>query len=238
VSVFDENAVSNTGASSLQVGDRIVKVNDMNIISASEIFYKMNNSLTKEGADGDYAVYEFVVIRNGERVTLPQVRFAAKPNPDGSGGMVFTRDFWIRPADKTFLNVLNYSVRNAVGMGRIIWLSIIDIIRGTYGLNEMAGPVGIAGVVTELTAQAQSAKEIIMTIISLSALITINLGIVNLLPIPALDGARILFLTVEGIRRKPLNPAVEGIIHFAGFALLILLIIVVTFNDVRKLFGG
>jgi regulator of sigma E protease len=66
----------------------------------------------------------------------------------------------------------------------------------------------------------------------------VNLGIVNLLPIPALDGARILFLTAEGIRRKPLNQNTEAIIHFVGFALLMLLIIVVTFNDVRKLIVG
>ncbi|MCL2070717.1 MAG: site-2 protease family protein [Oscillospiraceae bacterium] len=238
VSAFGEEAVSNTGTSALRVGDRIVKVNGMNIVSASEIFYRMDNSLAKEGASGNFAVYEFVVIRNKERVLLPEVKFAASPNPSDRGGMVYTRDFWIEPAEKTFLNVLNYSARNAIGMGRIIWLSLIDIIMGTYGLNEISGPVGIAGVVGDLTAQAVNIKEAVMTVVSLSALITINLGMVNLLPIPALDGARILFLSAEGIRRKPVNPAVEGMIHFVGFALLMLLILVVTFNDVRKMIVG
>ena len=234
---FDENSVSNTGVSALRGGDRIVKVNGMRIFSASEIFYKMDNSLTKEGDADGFAVYEFVVIRNGEKVTLPQVKFAAIPNE--RGGMDYVRDFYVKRADKNPLSVFDYSVRNAVGYGRIIWLSLIDIINGTYGLNEISGPVGIAGVVGEVTKQAVDFKELVMSILSLSALITINLGMVNLLPIPALDGARIIFLTVEGIRRKPLNQHAEAIIHFVGFALLMVLILVVTFNDIRKLvFGG
>ncbi|MCL1789535.1 MAG: site-2 protease family protein [Oscillospiraceae bacterium] len=240
VSVFDDNAVSNTGVSGLQVGDQIIKVNGMHIVSASEIFYKMDNSLTKKGitedAEGEFAVYEFVVIRKDEKIMLPQVKFAAHPNE--RGGMNYVRDFWISPVDKNFINVLAYSARYAVGMSRIVWLSLMDIIGGTYGLNEISGPVGIVGVASEVTAQAKNFGEVIMSIISISALITINLGIVNLLPIPALDGARIIFLTAEGIRRKPINPTAEGMIHFAGFALLMLLILIVTFNDVRKLIIG
>ena len=68
------------------------------------------------------------------------------------------------------------------------------------------------------------------------ALITVNLGIFNLLPIPALDGGRLLFLIIEGIRRKPVNPKYEGWVHAAGFVLLIGLMVVVTFNDIVRLF--
>jgi regulator of sigma E protease len=237
VAKFTEDAVSNTGISALRTDDKIVSVNGMWIVSSTEIAYKMDNSAVKGGFDGDTAAFEFVVIRDGERVTLPDVRFAAKPNEQG--GITYARDFSTWAAEKSFINVLFYSVRDAVGFGRIIWLSLIDIIRGTYGINEVSGPVGIAGVISDATERAANFSQVILMIVRLSALITINLGIVNLLPIPALDGGRIIFLTLEGIRRKSLKAETEGVIHFVGFALLILLIVVVTFNDIRKLiFGG
>jgi len=242
--------VSNVGASALQVDDRVVSVNGMRIISAIEIFYKMDNSLTKEGPQnderGDHAVYEFVVIRNGEKVTLPNVMFSATPNE--RGGMTYDRDFFVKPVEKSFGslkeaaetvgNVLSYSVRSAVSVGRHVWLLLFDIIRGTYGLNEISGPIGIAELVSQVTKQAANFKEVIMSIVWLSSIITINLGIFNLLPIPALDGGRLVFLGIEAIRRKPLKAEVEGIVHFVGFALLIVLIIVVAFSDVRRLIFG
>ncbi|MCL1866919.1 MAG: site-2 protease family protein [Oscillospiraceae bacterium] len=227
-------AISNTGESGLQEKDEIYSINGMRIFHISEVYYKLDNSLTKSGVQGDYVVYEFVVIRDGEKVTLPQVRFAAEPNE--RGGMKYIFDFKVYGVEKTFKNVLEYSVRDAVGKGRIIWLSLMDIIGGTYGVNDLSGPVGIASQVSEITSEAKNYKEIMLTILEIAGFITINLGLVNLLPIPALDGARIIFLAVEGIRRKPLKAEVEGMIHFVGFALLMLLIIVVTFNDIRKLF--
>jgi regulator of sigma E protease len=188
----------------------------------------------------DYNMYEFVVRREGELVTLPNVSFAPRVDLRGEPvGTTYIRDFWVEEADKSFLNVMEYSFRDTVGLGRIIWLSILDIIRGTYGLNDLSGPVGIAAVVTEVTATAETIGETLLRIVSIAAFITINLGIVNLLPIPALDGARILFLIAEAIRRKPLNQNAEAIIHFVGFSLLMVLIVTVTFNDIRKLiFGG
>jgi len=245
VSAFREGSVSNTGTCALHIGDRIVSVNGMRIISHPEISFKMNNSLTKTGDEDGYAVYEFVVIRNGEKAVLPNVKFAVHRDEDGEikvnerGGMTYIMDFAVLPVENTALKVLEYSVRDAVGFGRIIWLSLIEIFRGTYGLNEIGGPVQIVGIFGEVTENAIDIKAAVMSILRLSALITINLGIMNLLPIPALDGGRLIFLTVEGIRRKPLKAEVEGMIHFVGFALLMLLILVVTFNDIRKLiFGG
>ncbi|MCL1881427.1 MAG: site-2 protease family protein [Oscillospiraceae bacterium] len=182
------------------------------------------------------AVYEFVVNRNGERVTLSNVIFPAVPNE--RGGISYRRDFHMREVDATLGNLLNYSTRNAIGMGRIIWLSLIDMFRGTYGLNDLSGPVGIFGAVGEAATFTTSFGEMIIMIVQISAFITINLGIVNLLPIPALDGARLVFLGVEAVRRKPLNQNVESTIHFVGFALLMILILVVTFNDVRRLITG
>jgi len=193
----------------------------------------------------DFALYDFVVVRDGEKLELNGVRaslqFDARGEPriNDRGGLSYTRDFVPWAAKKNFANIMEYSFRDVVGKGRIIWLSLIDIVNGTYGINDLSGPVGIAGVVNTVAEQAVDFKQLILSVLQISAFITVNLGIVNLLPIPALDGARILFLTAEGIRRKPLNVNTEAVIHFVGFALLMLLIIVVTFNDVRKLiFGG
>jgi regulator of sigma E protease len=171
-----------------------------------------------------------------ERLTLPSVVFAAGPN--ARGGISYVRDFRVFETPTTFANVISYSVRETVGMGRIIWLSLADILRGTYGLNDLSGPVGIGVVIQTGAEHAADFGDLIMMIVQISAFITINLGIVNLLPIPALDGGRIIFLTVEGIRRKPLNANVEAMIHFVGFALLMVLIAVVTFNDIHQIVIG
>jgi regulator of sigma E protease len=232
------------------------------ILTESRIPVRQNDDGEREHIRDFFvqAVYEFVVDRwlcaadcdkdyecaqvsrgrrcdgSSERITLPEVAFAAAPN--ARGGISYVRDFRVWAAEKTIGNVLSYSVRESVGMGRIIWLSLADILRGTYGLNDLSGPVGIGGVVSDAAAHATSLGDMVTMIVQIAAFITINLGIVNLLPIPALDGGRLIFLTLEGIRRKPLNQEVEAMIHFVGFALLMLLIVVVTFNDIRKLAGG
>jgi membrane-associated protease RseP (regulator of RpoE activity) len=183
--------------------------------------------------------YEFVVIRNGERVTLPNVTFPAAPNSRGGISCVDDfRVFGIFEEQKTFVNVMSYSFRDCVSMGRIIWLSLADLLRGTYGLNDLSGPVGIGAAVSGAAEHTENFGEMIMMIVYISAFITINLGVVNLLPIPALDGGRLIFLTLEGIRRKPIKQEYETIIHVVGLVLLILLIVVITFNDIRNLFAG
>ena len=243
VSAFHPDATSNIGASGLQVGDRIVEVNGTAIFSNTEIAYKMMNSPPKAGIP-DYAVFEFVVKRDGKRVKLPNVTFAVVRGENGEiltnelGGMRFVRDFYVLPVENKPLPILEYSARTAIGYGRIIWLTLTDMLRGNIGFNNVGGPVQIVSTVGEITEQSVDFKEQLFGILSLSALITMNLGIVNLLPIPALDGARIIFLAIEGIRRKPLNREVEGTIHFIGFALLMVLIVAVMFNDIARLFGG
>ncbi len=116
--------------------------------------------------------------------------------------------------------------------GKIILISLSNMVTGNVSLNDMRGPVGI---IEEVGAAAKSS---VLDVLYLTALITINLGIFNLLPLPALDGGRILFLLIELVRRKKVSAKVEGTVHMIGFALLIVLLIVVTSNDLRRIIMG
>jgi len=106
-------------------------------------------------------------------------------------------------------------------------------VTGNVSLRDMSGPVGI---VSEMNSVAKSETPV-LNMLNFIGLIAVNLGVMNLLPIPALDGGRIFFILVEMIRRKPIKPEHEGIVHFIGFALLILLMCIITFSDIQKIFA-
>ena len=109
---------------------------------------------------------------------------------------------------------------------------------GSPGINDLSGPVGVVKVMSEAASQSEDMSVNISTLLSMISLITINLGIFNLLPVPALDGMRFVFLLIEAIRRKPIKPEIEGMIHFVGLAALMLLMLVVTFKDIFMIATG
>ena len=111
-------------------------------------------------------------------------------------------------------------------------LSLVYFVTGRVEVNQLSGPVGIVQVIN------QAVSVGIDAVLNIMALITINVGIFNLLPLPALDGGKLVLLVVEKIRRKPMNPKYEGMINLVGFAALMLLILFVTFNDIGRLIGG
>jgi regulator of sigma E protease len=115
-------------------------------------------------------------------------------------------------------------------MVKLVWVTLIQLISGRYGVKDLAGPVGTTVAIGQAATQGMSSLFYIV------AMIAVNLGVVNLLPIPALDGGRLLFVFLEAIRRKPMKPQYEGYVHLAGFALFILLTLVVTFNDIIRIF--
>ena len=125
----------------------------------------------------------------------------------------------------------------AVSTARLIWISLVDLVTGKYGFNDLSGPVGLVGAIGDAADAGKNIKESVMTLMNLTVFITINLGIFNLLPIPGLDGGRFLFLLIEAVRRKPVKPEHEGFVHLIGMALLMLLIVAVTFSDIKKLIG-
>lgn len=122
-----------------------------------------------------------------------------------------------------------------------IWTTVESLkmlFTGQVGLNDMAGPVGVVSMIGDTYEQSASdgGFYIWVNMLNISILLTANLGVMNLLPLPALDGGRLVFLVIEAIRRKRIDPEKEGMVHFVGLMLLMLLMVVVMFNDIRKLF--
>jgi regulator of sigma E protease len=223
----------------LREGDTVVAVNGMTIFTTADVRYQLANSQSKLADDADKAVFEFTVIRNGERIVFENVEFKAQANEQG-GRQIENEIIWIGEP-KNFFNVIAGGAKEMLSYSRLIVVTLIDIFRGTYGLNDFAGPVGVVDVIGDAasTGFAESFAAGMRMTLFMAALITVNVGIFNLLPIPALDGARFIFFVVEAIRRKPAKAEVEGLIHFIGFAALMLFMLVITFNDIRKIiFGG
>lgn len=225
VSKFEENASSQ--ASGLQAGDKIVRVNGMHIFTAMDMSYQFQND--KDG------VYDMTVVRDGKKVDLKDISLAAD---DGKTHI----DFFVYPQKRTFGSVISESSRMLVTDARLIYISLIDMVRGKYSIRDLSGPVGIVDSIdTVIDNQTDKSTgkidwaSLVQTLMSLSAFITINLGIFNLLPLPALDGGRLIFLIIEGIRRKPVKPEHEGLVHAIGFAALIVLMLVITVSDVMKM---
>lgn len=217
---FHENASSQS--SGLQEGDVITHINGTSVWSDRDISFLMARD-----RDG---VIDFTVKRDGQKTELKNVKFDTR---EVDGQTVITFDFIIIGENKTFWNVLKTSFLETASMARLVWLSLFDLVTGRFGLSDLAGPVGTVSVIAEATTSGG-----FLNALSLMAFITINIGVFNLLPIPGLDGGRLFFLIIEGIRRKPINPKREGMIHAIGLVLMFALIAVVTFNDILRLIRG
>lgn len=125
--------------------------------------------------------------------------------------------------------MIKESFLQTISIARLVWLSLFDIVTGRYGLSQLAGPVGTVGVIADVASTG------IKNLINIFAFISINIGVFNILPLPALDGGRMFFLLVEGIRRKPINPKYEGYVHGAGLIILLAFMVIVTFSDIMNL---
>ncbi len=207
----------------LRHGDVILEMDGMHIFSTTDLSYAI-------GASGN-TVHTVKVRRGGETILFENVEFKNKITNE-------VIDFGLVYENKNPLNVLAYSFRDSVSIGRIVWLSLGDLISGKYGAEEISGPVGVVSTIDETAQQGEDFREKALSLLYLTALITINIGIFNLLPIPALDGGRLLFCLIEIIRRKPVKPEHEGYVHLAGMVLLFGIMIFATYNDIVKLITG
>lgn len=210
----------------LQAGDRFVEIDGHHVWSELDLSFLMSRS-----QDG---VFDFVVERDGEKVTLNDVHFATEQQ---NGITLIQYDFIIIGEQPGFLNIVKNAFTQSASIVRMVWLSVFDLVTGRYGMSELKGPVGTVDIIADVTAQAVSSGSL-TNLLTIMAFITINVGVANLLPLPALDGGRFLFLAVEAVRRKPVNPKYEGYVHAAGLALLLLLMVVVTYNDIARIVHG
>ena len=136
------------------------------------------------------------------------------------------------------LQVLKYGALEIKYMVRTTLLSLKELVTGHLGMKDLSGPVGIADAIGDTYEQSKSEGTLMiwMNLLNMAVLLSANLGVMNLLPLPALDGGRLVFLVAEAIRRKPVNRQVEGMIHFAGLMLLMALMVIVMYNDILKIF--
>ena len=204
--------------SGLEVGDKIIKVGDKRI--------KIYDELTYEIMRSGYEPLDLTIVRDGKEMVLENVVF---PTVESQGQLFGTIDFRVKRAEKSFGSVLSYSFKNSALIVRMVWESLYDLITGRYTLGAVSGPVGIS------TAIGDAAKAGFASLLNMVTLISINLGVMNLLPIPALDGGRLITVLFEMITKKRVPPKVEGLINGIGLALLLGLSLVVMVKDVIQL---
>ena len=202
----------------LQVGDTILKVGPARVHIANELVYEV----MRRG----WEPLDITILRDGETMVIPQVHF---PIFYESGSIFGEVDFYVLGEEVNPASVLKHSYFRAVSTIKMIWESLYDMITGRYGVESVSGPVGGTDALGE--AASEGAEDLIY----LAVVISMNLGIMNLLPFPALDGGRLLFQLIELVRRKPIPREIEGMVHFAGLVLLMILFVVITFKDIMNL---
>ena len=180
---------------------------------------------------------DLVVKRDGEKVNLKNVDFFTYLTADNTEPQM-AMDFYVVGKDKSFITLMQETGTQTVSMVRMVGDSLIGLVNGEFGFKEVSGPIGVASATVEVAQQGleKSFGDAVMNIVYVMTIITVNLGVVNMLPFPALDGGRFLFLLIEAIFRKPIPRKAEAIVNGAGLVLLLLFIFVVSFKDVWMLF--
>lgn len=214
IAKFEDNCVS---SQTLNVGDKIKSIDGMRVYTSTDVATGLSRSPDNE--------VEFVVERNGKTKTL-NVEFEMS---EYEGHQFINMDFFVLGVEKTFSNVVKEMLAQFVSYCRMIFLSLHDLLVGRYALSDVSGPVGTVSVVSTAVKTSLSSAFRIM------ALLTINIGLFNLFPFPALDGWRLFVLVFEGVFKKKLPSKFEWMINAIGLALLIGLMCLVTFSDISKL---
>lgn len=219
----------------LRSGDTIVEVNGRRILMHTDLTYEMQRD-----SDG---VLEMVVLRQeGEsqrEITLDAVKFTIQKDEE-TGVQYLNQEFYVYGEVRTFWNTITYSAKQEVSVATMVWRTLVDLVKGDFGMNDLSGPVGTVDVIGDTVADAVGESDSLAgwyNLFFLMALISVNLGVFNLLPLPALDGGRLVFLIWEGITRKRVPAKYESLVHFIGIVLLLLLMLVVTYSDITRIFA-
>lgn len=203
----------------LKDGDRIVAVNGKDIKNSDELMAAI-------GADEDFT-YDFEIERENEKLTIEDVKM----------NTVTVFDFVILGKEKNVGNVLTTAFGYSFSLGRMVYLSLFDLLRGQYGLNDLAGPVGTVSVIADVAGESVATADWTQMFM-LMAMIAINIGLFNLLPVPALDGGHLFFMFFELIFRKKIPAKYESYIHAAGLIALFGFMAIISAGDIWKLISG
>lgn len=197
----------------LQEGDRILAIDGQEMSTWEEIVSIVSQSPDKK--------LDFVIQRNQEQAHVPIVT----ENMENVGKIGV-----YQPVSKDALLSVRYAGDTTWQYSTLIFKGLGMIVTGKVSMDELSGPVGIFSYTYE------AAEKGVAILLRWAAILSVNLGIMNLIPLPALDGGRLVFLLLEAVRGKPVDPQKEGMVHFLGFAFLMLLILVITWNDIQKFF--
>ena len=218
----------------LLAGDRFLSVDGHRVLVYGNARFYLDRA-------GD--TLDFVVERDGERVELKDVHLPYQERTDEDGNYTRLRGLTMTAAADPagFFDKLGYAWSTAIDFVRVVWISLGDLVSGAVGLRDLSGPVGIVNMMGEVSSQAPTLYDAAWNLGYLAALIAVNLAVMNLLPLPALDGGRVFFLVLNGVIyglfRRRIDAKYEGYVHLAGLAALMCLMLAVTLSDVGKLFG-
>ena len=226
------DCVTFQGEQGLQVGDRIVSIDGERVYVGDDV------NMLLQVLPGDSR--EIVVERNGQKVTLHGI--STHEHTDKDGKVTRHYGFVLTQTKPTFLDNVKHGFLLTIDNVRNVRLGFAMLFNGQAGLKDMTGAVGLVGAMTDVATQAKSTFTAIWSMLYIGGVITVNLGVMNLLPIPALDGGRVagLLLTtgIEKITRKKLDPKYEGYVHGIGMIILLALIAIITFKDIFMIFKG
>ena len=218
-------------ADGLQEGARLLRIDGEKVYVYSDISLLMG--LNKTGA------FDLQIERNGEVITLRDFTMERREYTDQNGKAYTGYGLYFGAEEATLGRKLSYSWNNAMDFARLVRLSLQMLVTGQAGVKDLSGPVGIVSTMTQVGEQAATTRAAVENIAYLAALIAVNLAVMNLLPLPALDGGKIFFLVINAVSmqlfKKQIPAKYENYIHFAGLILLLALMAVITFSDVWKL---
>ena len=215
-----------TGASSyvtgLETGDRILSVDGVRVHTGYDLSYEIMFN--------GYKPVDVVVERDGKEILIPQVMF---PSGIEDGIELGSMDFYVLSDESTVGNVLKTTLWRSISSIKMVFDSIHGIVTGRFTLAAMSGPIGVSSAVADVATQPMA----VWNILYLFALIAMNLGVMNMLPIPALDGGRVFFRILEILRfGKPINPKFEATVHGVGMTILLMATVVIAFKDLFQIF--
>ena len=215
VADFQEGSTSQAW---LREGDEIVAIEGRSMLDYNDVVY----TITLDGTEP----LNITVVRDGEKMVLTDVVF---PTAEEEGVLVGVLDFRFQGVRPSFSVLIKQTISQSGATAKAIYKTLGGLLTGRFGIKGVSGPVGTVSFIS------QAAKSGFANVLYLFAFISINLGIMNLLPLPALDGGRILFTLVECVIRRPINPKWEGYVHLAGMVVLLLFMALITVFDVWKL---